>query len=77
MSGITPEIVAEHGLDARADSDAIDAAIDAAMAANPDKVEQFRGGQEGLIGFFMGQVMRDAAGADPKQVQERLRAKLS
>ncbi|NKB89383.1 MAG: glutamine--tRNA ligase/YqeY domain fusion protein [Acidobacteria bacterium] len=70
-------IVAEHGLDVEADMDAVDAAIDAAIAANPDKAEQFRGGQQGLIGFFMGQVMREAAGADPRQVQERLRAKLS
>ncbi len=76
--GEAAEIVAAHGLDQQVDSAQIDAVIDEVIGANPDKVEQFRGGQQGLIGFFMGQVMGAAgSGADPRQVQERLRARLS
>jgi len=76
--GEAAEIVAAHGLDQHVDSAQIEAIIDEVIAAHPDKVEQFRGGQQGLIGFFMGQVMGAAgSGADPRQVQERLRARLS
>jgi aspartyl-tRNA(Asn)/glutamyl-tRNA(Gln) amidotransferase subunit B len=41
-------------------------------------VEQFRGGKEGLLGFFVGQVMRETQGkANAKVVNERLREKLN
>ena len=51
--------------------------IDAIIAANPGQAEQFRGGKEGLLGFFVGQVMKESGGAaDPKVVSERLREKL-
>jgi len=76
--GEAADIVAAHGLDQQVDVTQIDAIIDEVIAANPDKVTQFRGGQQGLIGFFMGQVMSAAgSGADPRQVQERLRTRLS
>jgi len=40
-------------------------------------VEQFRGGKEGLLGFFVGQVMRETQGkANAKVVNDRLREKL-
>jgi aspartyl-tRNA(Asn)/glutamyl-tRNA(Gln) amidotransferase subunit B len=52
--------------------------IDAILAANPDQVEAFRGGKEGLLGFFVGQVMKETGGkADPRAVNELLRAKLA
>src|SRR5262249_11535661 len=40
------------------------AAIDAVIAANPDKAAQYKGGKTGLLGFFVGQVMKSTPGAD-------------
>ena len=55
----------------------LDPVIDEVMAANPGEVEQYRGGKEGLLGFFVGQVMKATGGkADPRVVSERLREKL-
>jgi aspartyl-tRNA(Asn)/glutamyl-tRNA(Gln) amidotransferase subunit B len=52
--------------------------IDAVLAANPDQVETYRGGKEGVLGFFVGQVMRETGGkADPKVVNKLLRERLS
>jgi aspartyl-tRNA(Asn)/glutamyl-tRNA(Gln) amidotransferase subunit B len=56
----------------------LDPVIDAVIAANPGEAEQYRGGKQGLLGFFVGQVMRETGGAaDPRVVSERLREKLS
>jgi aspartyl-tRNA(Asn)/glutamyl-tRNA(Gln) amidotransferase subunit B len=55
----------------------LDPIIDAIIAASPGQAEQYRGGKEGLLGFFVGQVMKQSGGtADPKVVSERLREKL-
>jgi aspartyl-tRNA(Asn)/glutamyl-tRNA(Gln) amidotransferase subunit B len=52
--------------------------VDRILEANPSQVESYRGGKEGLLGFFVGQVMRETQGkADPKIVNELLREKLS
>jgi aspartyl-tRNA(Asn)/glutamyl-tRNA(Gln) amidotransferase subunit B len=52
--------------------------IDAVLAANPQQVETYRGGKEGVLGFFVGQVMRETGGkADPKVVNKLLRERLS
>jgi aspartyl-tRNA(Asn)/glutamyl-tRNA(Gln) amidotransferase subunit B len=52
--------------------------VEAVLAANPGQVEQYRGGKEGLLGFFVGQVMKETGGkANPKVVNDRLREKLS
>ncbi|HEX5704997.1 MAG TPA: Asp-tRNA(Asn)/Glu-tRNA(Gln) amidotransferase subunit GatB [Pyrinomonadaceae bacterium] len=70
-------IVEERGLIQVSDSGEIDGVIDEVIAANPKQVEQFRGGKEGLFGFFVGQVMKASKGkANPKIVNERLREKL-
>ena len=51
--------------------------IDKVLAANPENVEAYRGGKEGLLGFFVGQVMKETEGrANPKVVNELLREKL-
>ena len=51
--------------------------VDAVIAANPGQVEAYRGGKEGLLGFFVGQVMKQTKGeADPRAVNELVRAKL-
>jgi aspartyl-tRNA(Asn)/glutamyl-tRNA(Gln) amidotransferase subunit B len=60
------------------DAGAIDPVIDRVIAAHPAQAEQFRGGKEGLLGFFVGQVMKETGGsADPRVVNERVRAKLT
>ncbi len=51
--------------------------IDAILAANPGQVETYRGGKEGVLGFFVGAVMRETQGkADPKVVNRLLLEKL-
>jgi aspartyl-tRNA(Asn)/glutamyl-tRNA(Gln) amidotransferase subunit B len=47
------------------------------LADNPGQVAEYKGGKEGLLGFFVGKVMKETHGkADPKVVNELLRAKL-
>jgi aspartyl-tRNA(Asn)/glutamyl-tRNA(Gln) amidotransferase subunit B len=59
------------------DASELDPVIDAVLAANPGQVEAYRGGKDGLLGFFVGQVMKETQGkADPRAVNERLREKL-
>jgi aspartyl-tRNA(Asn)/glutamyl-tRNA(Gln) amidotransferase subunit B len=56
----------------------IAAAVDDVMAANPDAIDRFRGGEEKVLGFLVGMVMRSTGGkADPKLVNQLLRTKLS
>jgi aspartyl-tRNA(Asn)/glutamyl-tRNA(Gln) amidotransferase subunit B len=62
---------------ALADEDALAPVIEAVIAANPEQVETYRGGKEGVLGFLVGQVMRETQGkADPKVVNQLLREKL-
>ncbi len=71
-------IVEEKGLTQVSDSGAIEAAIDAVIAANPDKVAEYRSGKDKLFGFFMGQVMKETQGkANPGVVTDVLKAKLN
>jgi aspartyl-tRNA(Asn)/glutamyl-tRNA(Gln) amidotransferase subunit B len=71
-------IIQEQGLVQVSDTGEIDALIDEVMAANPDQVAGYRSGKEALIGFFVGQVIKASHGkANPKIVNERLRAKLT
>jgi aspartyl-tRNA(Asn)/glutamyl-tRNA(Gln) amidotransferase subunit B len=59
------------------DEDALAPVVDAVLAANPDQVATYRGGKEGVLGFFVGAVMRETQGkADPKVVNQLLREKL-
>jgi glutaminyl-tRNA synthetase len=69
--GDPADIIAERGLDQVIDEGAITAMVDEVLAANPDKVDAYRGGKTQLIGFFVGQVVRGSQGkADPKVVQK-------
>ncbi|MGI8706276.1 MAG: Asp-tRNA(Asn)/Glu-tRNA(Gln) amidotransferase subunit GatB [Sphingomicrobium sp.] len=71
------EIVDKRGLRQTSDTGAIDEAVDTVLADNADKVEQYKGGKQQLFGFFVGQVMKVMGGkANPKVVNERLRARL-
>ena len=78
-SGAAPErIVAEQGLSQVTDTSAIDAAIAAVLAANGDKVAEYRSGKDKLFGFFVGQVMRATQGkANPQKVNELLKQRLA
>jgi aspartyl-tRNA(Asn)/glutamyl-tRNA(Gln) amidotransferase subunit B len=59
------------------DESELDPVIDAVLAANPQQVATYRGGKEGVLGFFVGQVMKETGGkADPKVVNRLLREKL-
>src|SRR5688500_17104150 len=70
-------IVEREGLKQTSDTGAIDAAVDAVLGANADKVAEYRAGKQALFGFFVGQVMKAMQGkANPGVVNERLRAKL-
>ena len=70
-------IVEAQGLKQVSDSGAIEAMIDEVIAANEDKVAEYRGGKDKLFGFFVGQVMKASKGqANPGMVNQLLRAKL-
>ena len=73
-----PKAMAEsHGLIQESDSDALMAHVEAALAAYPDKVEEYRAGKKGLMGLFMGEVMKRSRGsADPKVATALLRQAL-
>ena len=71
------DIVEEKGLKQVSDTGAIEAAVDAVISANPDKVAEYKGGKDKLFGFFMGQVMKATQGkANPGVVTEILKPKL-
>ena len=70
-------IVEQKGLRQVTDTGAIDTAVDAVLAANPDKLAEFKSGKEKLFGFFVGQVMKAMAGkGNPALVNEALKKKL-
>jgi aspartyl-tRNA(Asn)/glutamyl-tRNA(Gln) amidotransferase subunit B len=71
-------IVDRLGLRQVTDTGAIDAAVDKVLAANPDKLAEYRAGKEKLFGFFVGQVMKAMAGkGNPALVNEAIRRRLS
>jgi aspartyl-tRNA(Asn)/glutamyl-tRNA(Gln) amidotransferase subunit B len=78
-SGADPaQIVEQKGLRQVTDQDAIAAAVDAVLAANADKVADYRAGRDKLYGFFVGQIMRATQGkANPALVNELLTKKLT
>jgi aspartyl-tRNA(Asn)/glutamyl-tRNA(Gln) amidotransferase subunit B len=56
----------------------LDPVIDRILAEHEEQAAAYRAGKEGLLGFFVGQVMRETGGkANPKVVNERLREKLT
>ncbi|MCK4940332.1 MAG: Asp-tRNA(Asn)/Glu-tRNA(Gln) amidotransferase GatCAB subunit B, partial [Rhodospirillaceae bacterium] len=71
------KIVEEKGLKQITDSGAIEAAVDAAIAAGEKQVEQYKGGNEKILGWFVGQVMKATGGkANPGTVNKMLKDKL-
>ncbi|MEW6053864.1 MAG: Asp-tRNA(Asn)/Glu-tRNA(Gln) amidotransferase subunit GatB [Nitrospirota bacterium] len=71
-------IVKEKGLVQISDTGEIEKAVDDVIAKNPKEAERFKSGEEKLIGFFVGQVMKLMKGkANPQMVNDLLRKKLS
>jgi aspartyl-tRNA(Asn)/glutamyl-tRNA(Gln) amidotransferase subunit B len=73
-----PRAIAERlGVIQVRDAGALEGWVAEVLAAHPDEVARFRGGEVKLIGFFVGQVMKRSGGqADPKGIQPILRAQL-
>jgi aspartyl-tRNA(Asn)/glutamyl-tRNA(Gln) amidotransferase subunit B len=75
--GDADTVIEMKGLKQITDTGAIENIIDDVMVKNPKQLEQYRGGQEKLFGFFVGQVMKATQGkANPAQVNELLKKKL-
>jgi aspartyl-tRNA(Asn)/glutamyl-tRNA(Gln) amidotransferase subunit B len=73
-AGSADEIIEQQGLKQISDTSAIETIIKDVLDNNPKQLEQYRGGQEKLLGFFVGQVMKATQGkANPKQVNELLK----
>jgi len=71
------DAIEKLGLKQVTDSGAIEAMCDSIIDANPEKVEQYKGGKDKLFGFFVGQVMKASKGsANPQVVNELLKSKL-
>lgn len=71
------QIVEDEGLRQVTDTGEIEKVIDDVIAANPDKVAEYRSGKDKLFAFFVGQVMKLSAGkANPGMVNELLKKKL-
>lgn len=78
LTGKNPaEIIKEKGLVQISDTGAIEGAIDKVIAANPSQVADYKAGKVKLLGFFVGQVMKETQGqANPGMVNELVKKKL-
>lgn len=77
-SGTPREIADKFGMKQITDTAAIEGIIDEVITANPSQVEQYKSGKVGLLGFFVGNVMKKTGGtANPAVVNEILRNKLA
>jgi aspartyl-tRNA(Asn)/glutamyl-tRNA(Gln) amidotransferase subunit B len=75
--GNADEVIEARGLKQITDTSAIEAIVDKVIEANPGQVAEYKAGKDKLIGFFVGQVMKETGGkANPGQVNEILRARL-
>jgi len=71
-------IVKEKGLVQISDEGAIEKAVDEVIAKNPKEVERFKAGDEKLLGFFVGQIMKFTKGkANPRIVNEMVKKRLT
>jgi len=78
-TGDGPDVIIQReGMSQVTDTGAIDAAVQSVLAANADKVAEYKAGREKLFGFFVGQVMKAMAGkGNPALVNEALKRALS
>jgi aspartyl-tRNA(Asn)/glutamyl-tRNA(Gln) amidotransferase subunit B len=70
------QVAAELGLIQVSDTTAIDAAIDAVVAANPKPLQDYKAGKQSAMGALVGLVMKSGRGLNAKVVQERLKQKI-
>ncbi len=76
--GSAKELVERKGLIQISDTDALEAIIEQVVIANPKELEQYRNGKTKLMGFFVGQVIKQTGGrADPKLTNQLLAKKLN
>jgi glutaminyl-tRNA synthetase len=77
IGGEPEALVAAMGLEKVSDSEALGAIIESVLSGRPDKVAEYRGGKKGLIGFFVGEVMKQTGGAaDPAKAKLLLSERL-
>jgi aspartyl-tRNA(Asn)/glutamyl-tRNA(Gln) amidotransferase subunit B len=78
VSGEDPEaVVKAKGLVQISDASALEEIVDKVLAANPAEVESYKGGKKKLMGFFVGQIMRETKGqANPGLVNQIIQKKL-
>ena len=75
--GSAKEIVEKQGLSVISDEGAIAEIVDKIIANNPTQVEQYRNGRNNLLGFFVGQVMKETKGrANPQSVNKLVKERL-
>ena len=75
--GSAADIIEARGLRQITDSLAIETAVDAVIAAHPGQAAEFRAGKDKLLGFLVGQVMKDTRGkANPAEVNRILKERL-
>jgi len=74
--GSAEQTATELGLIQVSDTSAIDAAINAVIAANPKPLQDYKAGKHTAMGALVGMVMKNGRGLNAKVVQERLRDKL-
>jgi aspartyl-tRNA(Asn)/glutamyl-tRNA(Gln) amidotransferase subunit B len=78
QGGAAREVVERKGLIQISDRSAIEAIVEQVIAANPKELEQYRNGKTKLLGFFVGQVLKQTGGrADPKLTNQLLAQKLN
>jgi aspartyl-tRNA(Asn)/glutamyl-tRNA(Gln) amidotransferase subunit B len=71
-------VVEKKGLKQISDTGALEGVIAGIIAANPEQAAQFRAGKEKVLGFFVGQVMKQTKGqANPAMVNELVRKMLA
>ncbi len=71
------QVVSEKGLEQISDAGAIEKLVDEVIAQNPEQVNAYRSGNDKLLGFFVGQIMKQSSGkANPQVVNKILKSKL-
>ena len=76
--GSAKELVESKGLIQISDTGELETIIEQVVAANPKELEQYRNGKTKLLGFFVGQVIKQTGGrADPKVTNQLMAKKLN
>jgi aspartyl-tRNA(Asn)/glutamyl-tRNA(Gln) amidotransferase subunit B len=76
--GSPREVAEEHDLLQVSDAEALEEVVASVLADNPGAVDEFRNGEEKVLGYLVGQVMKASQGkADPRLVNQLLRDKMS